>query len=216
MQYQNVLALNNVKAEQSVGGTADVNYKTNIGSDLVFSINQMFFYTSISKPLILQTDNLGNRFFSNAGKAVISKGFETNVKLIFKKDLKLFAGYTYTDARATYLSSNSFLPLLPKGKLNLTLMYEKEDNFKLGLESYFTGAQYLYNGSRTPSYIEMGFMAQKTFGKVSLFVNFENFTDQRQSKYKTVVNPPHTNPTFDDIWNHMEGFVVNGGIKLKL
>jgi hypothetical protein len=25
-------------------------------------------------------------------------------------------------------------------------MYEKEDNFKLGLESYFTGSQYLYNG----------------------------------------------------------------------
>ena len=45
---------------------------------------------------------------------------------------------------------------------------------------------------------------------------FENFTDERQSNYKTVVNPPHSNPTFDDIWNHTEGFVVNGGIKLKL
>jgi iron complex outermembrane receptor protein/outer membrane receptor for ferrienterochelin and colicins len=94
--------------------------------------------------------------------------------------------------------------LLPKNKLNLTLMYEKEDNFKLGLEGYLTGNQYLYNGYKTPSFWEFGFMAQKTFRKVSIFINFENFTDQRQSKYKRVVNPPHSDPSFDDIWNHTE------------
>lgn len=59
-------------------------------------------------------------------------------------------------------------------------------------------------------------MAQKTFSKVSVFINFENFTDERQSNYKRVVNPPHTNPSFDEIWNHTEVFVVNGGIKIKL
>ena len=96
------------------------------------------------------------------------------------------------------------------------MMYEKEDNFKLGLEGYFSGNQYLNNGTQTPSYWEFGFMAQKTFRKVSVFINFENFTDQRQSKYKTVVNPPHSNPSFDDIWNHTEGFITNGGIKIKL
>lgn len=216
MQYQNVLALNNVKAEKSIGGTADINFKTKISNDLLFSINQLFFYTSINKPLVLQKDNSGNLYFFNAAKPITTTGFETNLKFIFKENLKLFAGYTFTDAKATYLSTNQFLPLLPRHKLNLTLMYEKEDNFKLGLESYLTGNQYLYNGIKTPSFWEVGLMGQKTFGKVSLFVNFENITDERQSKYKTVVNPPHTNPTFDDIWNHTEGFVVNGGIKLKL
>jgi len=215
-QYQNVLPLNNVKAEKSIGATADMNYKTNLAPEFSFSINQMFFYTSINQPLILQSNGLGNYFFSNAAKPVISNGFETNIKFIYKEDLKLFAGYTFTNAKATYLTGYQFLPLLPKNKLNLTMMYEKEDNFKLGLEGYFTDKQYLYNGNRTPSFWELGFMAQKTFNKLSVFVNFENFTDQRQSKYKTVVNPPHSNPTFDDIWNHTEGFVVNGGIKLKL
>jgi outer membrane receptor for ferrienterochelin and colicins len=51
---------------------------------------------------------------------------------------------------------------------------------------------------------------------VSLFINFENFTDQRQSNYKRVVNPPNNTPTFDEIWNHTEGFVFNGGLKIKL
>ena len=215
LQYQNLQALNNVEAERSIGGTADINFKTKITGNLAFSINQLFFYTRINKPLVLNTDAFGNLSFSNAAKAITSSGFETNLKFIYKEDLKLFVGYTYTYAKAAYLTGNQFLRLLPKNKLNLTLMYEKEDNFKLGLEGYLTGNQYLNNGTRTPSFWEFGFMAQKTFRKVSVFINFENFTDQRQSKYKTVVNRPHSNPTFDDIWNHTEGFVVNGGVKIK-
>lgn len=215
LQYQNLQALNNVEAERSVGGTADINFKTKIIDDLVFSINQLFFYTSISKPLVLSVDAFGSYSFANASQAVTSSGFETNLKFIYKEDLKLFMGYTYTNAKAGYLTGNRFLRLVPKNKLNLTLMYEKEDNFKLGLEGYLTGNQFLYNGSRVPSFWEFGFMAQKTFGRFSFFINFENFTDQRQSKYKTVANPPHNNPTFDDIWNHTEGFVTNGGIKIK-
>jgi len=215
LQYQNLQALNSVEAERSVGGTADLNFKTKIIPELAFSINQMFFYTQISRPLVLSTDMFGNYYFANASKAVTSSGFETNLKFIYKEDLKLFVGYTYTHAKAGYLTGNQFLRLVPKNKLNLTLMYEKEDNFKLGLEGYLTGDQYLNNGTRTPSFWEFGFMAQKTFGRLSVFVNFENFTDQRQSKYKTVVSPPHNDPSFDDIWNHTEGFVVNGGVKIR-
>jgi outer membrane receptor for ferrienterochelin and colicins len=214
-QYQNILALNNVKAEQSLGGTADINYKTYFTDDFSFSINQMFFYTKINNPLVLQNVS-GNNFFTNAFKPIVSYGFETNVKFIYKEVLKLFVGYTFTNAKAGYLTGNQFLPLLPKNKLNLTMMYEKEDNFKFGLEGYFSDRQFLYNGNKTPAYWEFGFMAQKTIKKVSVFINFENFTDQRQSNYKAVANPPHNNPTFDDIWNHTEGFVFNGGIKIKI
>jgi outer membrane receptor for ferrienterochelin and colicins len=214
-QYQNVLPLNNVEAEKSIGGTADFNYNTKITAGLSLSINQLLFYTSINDPLVLYPGNTGNYYFSNASKPTISSGFETNLKFIFKAGLKLLVGYTFTNAKGTYLTGNQFLPLLPKNKLNLTMMYEKEDNFKLGLEGYFTDRQYLYNGFKTPCFWEFGFMAQKTISKVTFFINFENFTDQRQSKYKAVVNPPHNNPVFDDIWNHTEGFVVNGGMKIK-
>ena len=215
MLYKNLSPLNEVEAEKSIGGTADVNFKTAITGDLYFSLNQLFFYSVIRNPLVLETDQGGNYFFDNNDNNVRSVGFETNLKLIFRNDLKLFAGYTYTNARAGYLNGNQFLPLVPKDKLNLALVYEKESNFKLGLEGYLTGNQVLNNGMQTPSFWEFGFMGEKTFGKVSVFINFENFTDQRQSKYKRVVNPPDTNPTFDDIWNHMEGFVVNGGIKIR-
>jgi iron complex outermembrane receptor protein/outer membrane receptor for ferrienterochelin and colicins len=59
-------------------------------------------------------------------------------------------------------------------------------------------------------------MAEKIFNKFSLYINFENFTDTRQSRYKNVVNGSHIAPRFDEIWTHTEGFVFNGGIKLKL
>ena len=215
-QYQNLLALSNVKAEKSAGLTADFNYRTNLAPGLNFSVNQLFFLSRIARPLVLTADGLGSFYFANQTKPVISSGFETNVKFIYKQDLKLFIGYTFTNAKAKYLVANQFLPLVPKSKLNLTLMYEKEDNFKLGLEGYYTGRQYLANATKTPAFWEFGFMAQKTFGKLSFYINLENFTDQRQSNYKAVVNPPFTTPSFDEIWNHTEGFVVNGGLKLKL
>lgn len=215
-QYQNLLALNNVEAEKSIGGTFDVNYRGGITGDLLVSVNQLFFLTQINKPLVLQ-NNGSNFSFTNSDKNVLSKGFETNIKFIYKEDFKFFAGYTYTNAKATYLQGNQFLPLLPKRKLNLALIYEKEKKFKTGFEGYFTDRQYLYNGTQTPSFWEFGFMAEKTFRKYfAIFVNFENFTDIRQSRYKRVVNPPHSNPTFDDIWTHTEGFTMNGGIKIKL
>lgn len=216
IQYQDVLPLNKVSFEKSIGATADINYKTRITPDLQFSINQLFFYTKIDHPLVLADDLSGNKYFSNAAKPIQSRGFETNMKLVFRNNLKFFLGYTYTDAKARYLPVNQFLPLLPKNKLNLALVYEKEQNLKLGMEAYYSGSQYLYNGSSTPAFWEFGMMAEKIFNKISLFINFENFTDQRQSKYKRVVNPPNNDPTFDDIWNHQEGFVLNGGIKIRL
>ena len=216
IQYKNVAPLNNVKAEKSYGGTADVNYRTTIGRELGFSLNQMFFYTIIHKPLLLQQDMLGSRFFANADKPVYSAGFETNAKFIYKKYFKLFLGYTFNYSKAKYLTGNQFLPLVAKGKLNTALIYEIEDKIKLGLEGYFTGRQYLSSGVLTPAFEELGFMAEKIFKTFSLYINFENFTDTRQGRYKNVVNGSHLSPSFDEIWTHTEGFILNGGIKVKL
>lgn len=214
-QYQNVLALDNVQAEQSIGGTFDVNFKTKLFDDFTMSLNQMFFITQINKPLVLQ-NNGTNTFFINANKPILSNGFETNLKFIYDENFKLFVGYTFTNAKAKYLTANQFLPLLPKNRVNTVLIYEKEENYKLGLEGYFTDNQFLFNGTQTPTFWTFGFMAEKTFWEnYSIFINFENFTDVRQSRFKSVVNGSHSNPTFDDIWTFTEGAIINGGVKLK-
>ena len=216
IQYRNVSQMNNVKAERSYGGTADIDLKTKLTNDLNLSFNHMFFYTWIERPLILQGGGMPDYFLVNARKPVISKGFETNARFIYKNNFKLFLGYTFTDAQAEYLTSISFLPLIPKHKFNSALIYEKHEFLKLGLEGYYTSSQYLSSGTKTNDFWELGFMAEKIFSKFSLYINLENFTNTRQSKFKRVANDPHDNPTFDEIWTHTEGFTFNMGVKVKL
>ncbi len=213
--FRNVLPIGNtLEAEKSVGGTFDVNYRNTIGEKFSYNLNQMFFYTEIDNPLVLQSDSAGIYSFSNAAKPIKSAGFETNARFGYNI-AKLFIGYTYTNARAKYLAGNQFLPLLAKHRINSALVFEKEENFKTGVEAYYSSSQLLSNGFRTKSFAEIGLFAEKTFGKFSLFINAENLTDVRQSRYGTVVFPPHQNPTFSEIYTHTEGRIFNGGIKVR-
>lgn len=214
--FQNVLPIGNrLKAERSRGGTFDLNYRNTVGEKFSYSLNQLFFYTKISDPLVLQNNDKGIYNFINAAQAVKSRGFETNAKFIYDF-AKLFLGYTYTDAKAEYLTGNQFLRLLPKHKINSALLFEKAENFKAGLEAYYTGAQFLSDGFQTKTYLEVGIFAEKTFGKYSIFINGENLTNIRQSRFTQVVFPPHQNPTFSEIYTHTEGRIFNGGIKIRL
>ena len=214
--FQNVLPIgDNLEAERSRGGTFDLNYKNAIGEKFSYSINQMFFYTEIEDPLVLNENAAGFFVFSNAAAPVKTMGFETNLRASYDI-VKLFAGYTYTNAKAKYLAGNQFLPLTPKSKLNSALLFEKEEDFKVGLEAYYTSSQFLSNQSKTRPFWVVGIFGEKNFGKFSLFVNAENITDTRQSRFETVVFPPHQNPTFAEIYTHTEGRVFNGGIKIRL
>jgi len=213
--FRNVLPIGNtLKAERSRGGTFDVNYRNTIGEKISYSINHMFFYTRIADPLILTTGNEGELRFMNAAAPVRSAGFETNVRFVYDI-VKLFAGYTFTEAKARYLTGNQTLPLVPKSRLNSALLFEKESNFKAGLEAYYTSSQVLTNGFSTRHFWVLGIFGEKIYGKLSLFFNAENITDTRQSRFGPVVFPPHQNPTFAEIYTHTEGRIFNGGIKLK-
>lgn len=213
--FQNVFPIGNtLKAERSRGGTFDLNYRNTIGEKFTYSLNQLFFYTEITDPLILQSDGKGIYRFSNAVQPVRSRGFESNAKFTYDF-AKLFLGYTFTEANAEYFTGNQFLPLTPKHKINSALLFEKESNFKAGIESYYTGAQFLSDGFKTKPYLVVGIFGEKTFGRYSLFINGENITDVRQSRFTQVVFPPHQNPTFAEIYTHVEGRIFNGGIKIK-
>jgi iron complex outermembrane receptor protein/outer membrane receptor for ferrienterochelin and colicins len=214
--FRNVLPVGNtLRAERSRGGTFDVNYRGAVGEKFSYSLNQMFFYTEIEDPLVLESVAGGFFRFTNAARPVRSAGFETNLRASYDF-VKLFAGYTFTDAKAKYLTGNQILPLTPKSKINSALLFEKEANFKAGVEAYYTSSQFLTDRSRTRPFWVVGIFGEKTFGKYSLFVNAENITDTRQGRFGAVVFPPHQSPTFSEIYTHTEGRVFNGGIKIKL
>lgn len=214
--FRGVLPVGNaLEAERSRGGTFDVNYRGAAGEKFTYSLNQMFFYTRITDPLVLTPLAGGLYAFENAPRPVTSRGFETNVRLSYDI-VKLFAGYTYTDARAEYLTGNRILALTPRSRINSALLFEKEDAFKVGLEAYYTSSQYLSDRFRTRPFWVVGLFGEKSFGRYSLFANAENITDTRQGRFGTVVFGPHQRPAFAEIYTHTEGRVFNGGIKVRL
>ena len=106
--------------------------------------------------------------------------------------------------------------LTPKHKLGIVLIYEKHGNFRIGYEAYYTGKQKLSKGETTRDYWINGLMMEKRFGKISLFLNFENFLDIRQSKYGTMYTGSASNPEFVEIYAPTDGRIINGGVKVGL
>jgi outer membrane receptor for ferrienterochelin and colicins len=217
LQYQNVLPVDeNVnKLERSFGLNADINYKTKFADgDISFSINHLFFYTRINNPLLLQPDGGNYRFNTIAGH-IDSKGMETNMKLGYK-DFKLFLGYTFVKAYLHEGNSKKGSFLTPNHRLNSVLMYEVEEKWKLGLEAYYFSKQQLSDGSTGKSYWVTGFMAERLWEKFSVYINFENFLDARQTRFGSIYTGSISSPVFKDIYAPLDGFVINGGIKLRL
>ena len=105
---------------------------------------------------------------------------------------------------------------MAKHRLNNILMYELEEKLKIGLEGYYYSSQKLSDGTLGKSFFIAGLMIEKLWDRFSLFINFENITDTRQTKFDTIYTGSVTNPVFRDIYAPVDGFVVNGGIKIKL
>ena len=217
IQFRNVLAVDvsNTKAEQSIGGNFDIDFKTPLSDQLFFSINTLFFYTQIKDPLILIPLNNGFYEFQQPNGHIDTKGIETNIKLAYG-DLALFVGYTLADVNEHYNEIKSPFPLVSPHRLNNVLMYEVEEKWKIGLEAYYFSPQKLNDGATGSQYWLFGFMAEKLWDNFSIFINFENFGDTRQTRFDTIFTGSITNPEFRDIYAPVDGFVVNGGIKIKL
>jgi iron complex outermembrane receptor protein/outer membrane receptor for ferrienterochelin and colicins len=49
----------------------------------------------------------------------------------------------------------------------------------------------------------------------SFVLNCENLLDYRQSEKGPIINPPFTNPTFDQLWAPIDGRVLNLSVKIS-
>jgi iron complex outermembrane receptor protein len=216
IQFRNVLPITTATSrnERSVGGSADINFRTYIG-EVSVSFNQLFYYTFLGSPLVLTETSSGKIELKNSNGHFDTKGLETNARLVYG-DFKLFIGYTYTDANTHFTQEKEWLPLTARHRLNNVLMYEKEERWKIGLEGYYFSRQLLSDGSFGKPYWITGFMVERIWDKISLYVNFENFTDTRQTKFDVIYTGTINDPTFRDIYAPVDGFVVNGGIKVRL
>jgi outer membrane receptor for ferrienterochelin and colicins len=207
--YQLQPIADNATAEKSYAGNIEFNYKKEFGESSSIFINQAFFITQITSPIIATQDISGNVYFTNQSKPVLTKGFDTYVQLKVPS-WEFYLGYTYTEANRQYLASNQFIAYTPRNRVAATALYEVEGKFRIGLEASYTGYQYRDDYSKTPGYLFMAAMAEKKFGpKWSLVLNCENLLDERQSKYESLYTGTIANPSFRTLWVPIDGRIVN-------
>lgn len=200
----------NIKPEKSTGGNLDFNYKKRLGDESSLTFNQSFFITQINNPLVLDTFS-----FVNKSLPILTKGFESD--LTFASDeWQVYLAYSLVDARRKYNSIQSFVPLTPKSKINIDIIYEKEDNFSVAYEGYYVSSMYRDFDTKTKSYFTSGIIFQKHFPHFDLIANAENLFDVRQTRFENIVIPPINHPEFRQIYAPLDGRVFNVAVRIKL
>ena len=116
------------------------------------------------------------------------------------------------------------VPLTPRNAATLVASVEQEGKSRLGLEVYYTGRQQLepdlnpYRSSSRP-YVLVGFLAERAFetraGLTRVFVNFENITNVRQTRFDSLLLPTRGRGGrwTTDAWTELVGFTVNAGLR---
>ncbi len=128
---------------------------------------------------------------------------------------------TYTYVRSTERDAGGTrdAELTPRHSAGIVGMWEADEAGRVGVEFYYTGTQRLevnpYRSESRP-YLVMGLMAERRIGPVRVFLNGENLTNVRQTRWD-----PLTRPTQGvdgrwtvDAWAPLDGRVLNGGVRI--
>ena len=217
-QFRGVLPLEPelLEAERSAGLNVDANRSLELRNGLSLNLNLLLFFTRVDDPLRLVPLNQDQFFYRQPDDYLDTRGTEINA--VWNWDnFKLFLGYTHAEVKEHGARGTIDYPLVPQDRLNTVLVYEREDDLRIGLEAYYYSQQELNNGSRSRDYWIVGLMMEKMIGDdFSMFLNFENLMDTRQTRWGPLYTGSLSNPMFNDIYAPLDGFVVNGGIKLRL
>ncbi|MFN8251149.1 MAG: TonB-dependent receptor [Ferruginibacter sp.] len=205
LRYYRLPALTGL--EKSGGINWDINYKA-LANGWHITVNQMFYITQISRPVIASYNSSGWYDLVNAANPLLTKGFETYVALNHDA-LEVYLGYTFTDAQKKYDPARPHVSLSAKNKFASVLAYEFTDHFRAGIEAAYTGKQYLDDNSTTSPYLFAAAMVRYDIKKISLVLNCENLFDYRQTRKENIVYGSNSNPSFKQIWAPIDGRVIN-------
>jgi outer membrane receptor protein involved in Fe transport len=205
-----------LKAERSTGVNADINYHTIIRDKISLQIDQAFYYTGIDDPLTYFLNTNGMYSLMNANYQVKSYGTDTYIRLKME-DVELYFGYNHTNSIQQTGNNKVNVPFNPKDKISATLAYEVENAWRMGIEFSESADQYIENDVRVPNIIFMAAMIERKFGNhISVVLNCENLTDNRQSKFGPLYTGTISHPVFNSVWAPLEGRVLNVSLKWKL
>ena len=202
-----------LKAERGRSLSLDItrNFGPVAGTVTVFS-------SRVNDPLHIDRDTAF--VLSNLTRPTENRGVEL-LGVLRREPVEATVTYTFVDAHETEDGSSVDVPLTPRHSVASAIMFELEGHGRIGLEGYYTGRQRLeenpYRGV-SPGYLITGFLIELKFGRFRPFLNAENLTDVRQSRWDPLLRSrraPDGRWTVDQ-WAPIEGRVLNGGLRLEL
>ena len=199
-------------AERGVGASFDLS--RTVGP---LSYTATLFTSRIADPV--HVERSGSFVLRNLPNATTNVGLEL-LGTLRRAPFALTTTYTYVRARETVSGIRADVPLTPRHSAGVVAMWEVEDAGRLGLEWYYTGRQALdENPYRTVSepYVILGLLAEKQFGRVRVFINGENLTGIRQTRWDPLLRPARAidGRWTVDGWAPPEGRNVNGGVRVR-
>jgi outer membrane receptor for ferrienterochelin and colicins len=137
-------------------------------------------------------------------------------------DASIVANYAYVRAREGEQGERVDVPLTPRHSVGIDGMWMWADGMdgRLGVEWYYTGVQRLEANPYRPEsrpYHVFGVLFERRVGRYRLFVNGENLTDVRQTRWDPLLRPVRgvDGRWTVDAWAPLDGRNINGGVRVK-
>lgn len=174
------------------------------------------FHSRVSQPV--DVDRTDQFLLSNQSEPASNTGLEA-LAIWKADDFSLVANYAFVRSREMMNGTRAEVPLTPRHSIGLDAAWEWENGIRLGVEWFHTGTQRLEaNPYRDHSerYSVFGILATRRLGQVTLFVNGENLTNVRQTRWDSLVRPSRgvDGRWTVDAWAPLEGRTVNGGVRI--
>ena len=180
-----------------------------------FSSTVTLFGSHITDPVQIDRSTYVLR---NLAEATTNVGVEL-LGVLRRAPLAITASYTYVRSREIVEGVANDVALTPRHSIGLVTMVENEDG-RIGLEVYYTGRQRLednpYREMGDP-YVIVGLLVERRVGRLRLFINGENLTDVRQTRWDPLLRPARAvdGRWTVDGWAPVDGRVVNGGVRVQ-
>lgn len=180
-----------------------------------FSVTATFFRSHVADAVKVDRSDYVLR---NLAEPTTNAGLEL-LGLLRRSPLAITASYTYVRSRETERGVPQDVELTPRHSAGLVGMWETDD-WRLGLEWYYTGRQRLEDNpfrKMSESYTIVGVLFERRVGPFRVFINGENLTDTRQTRW----DDPFLRPARAadgrwtvDAWAPLDGRVINGGVRV--
>jgi iron complex outermembrane receptor protein len=186
-------------------------------TDGPLSYTVTIFGSRIAHPI--NVDRSTGSVLSNLPEPASNVGLEL-LGTLRREPYALTGTYTYVRSREIVSGQRRDAALTPRHSAGVVGMWEREDAGRVGVELYYTGAQTLEeNPYRTLSsaYVVVGLLAERRLGRFRLFVNGENLTGVRQTRWDPLIRPERAadGRWTVDAWAPLEGRNINGGLRVE-